>query len=93
MDSDTGRIDGHGSDSGACAALCRSQAVVEFDLSGTILWANDLFLALSGYALEEIVAPAMVSTSLRSVSGSAAIAMNCSLKASSPTRLPRPCVS
>jgi len=55
MDSGTGRIGGHGSDSGAWAALCRSQAVVEFDLSGTILWANDIFLSLSGYPLEEIV--------------------------------------
>jgi methyl-accepting chemotaxis protein len=36
------------------SALDRSQAVVEFDLSGTILNANRNFLSLTGYTLEEI---------------------------------------
>ncbi len=36
-------------------AICRSQAVIEFAPDGTILWANDLFLATMGYALGEIV--------------------------------------
>jgi methyl-accepting chemotaxis protein len=35
-------------------AICRSQAVIEFGLDGTILWANDQFLAALGYALDEI---------------------------------------
>ncbi|KRB79697.1 hypothetical protein ASE00_18450 [Sphingomonas sp. Root710] len=43
------------SDSGAWTAICRSQAVIEFDLSGVILWANQLFLDTMGYRLDEIV--------------------------------------
>ncbi|RDI54860.1 methyl-accepting chemotaxis protein [Microvirga subterranea] len=35
-------------------AIRRSQAVIEFALDGTILSANDNFLSLMGYALEEI---------------------------------------
>ena len=37
------------------AALDRSQAVVEFDPSGTVLAANPNFLDIYGYALDEIV--------------------------------------
>ncbi len=36
------------------AAIDRSQAVIEFDLEGTVLDANDNFLALTGYRLDEI---------------------------------------
>ena len=36
------------------AALRKIQAVIEFDLDGTILHANDTFLRLVGYALGEI---------------------------------------
>ncbi|KKC35967.1 chemotaxis protein [Devosia epidermidihirudinis] len=36
-------------------AIMRSQAVIEFKLDGTILTANDNFLAAIGYSLEEIV--------------------------------------
>lgn len=36
------------------AAINRSQAVIEFDLDGNILSANDNFLAATGYRLEEI---------------------------------------
>ena len=36
------------------AALDRSQAVIEFDLNGTILRANARFLAAMGYSLEEV---------------------------------------
>ncbi|GAB5520793.1 MAG: PAS domain S-box protein [Rhodothermales bacterium] len=39
---------------GKVAAIDRSQAVIEFDLNGTILAANDNFLALMGYSLDEI---------------------------------------
>ena len=39
---------------GQIAAIGKSQAVVEFDLDGTILAANDNFLRAMGYALEEI---------------------------------------
>ncbi|PXW94019.1 methyl-accepting chemotaxis sensory transducer with Pas/Pac sensor [Sphaerotilus hippei] len=40
---------------GRMAAIDRSQAVIEFDMTGRILTANANFLALTGYALEEIV--------------------------------------
>jgi methyl-accepting chemotaxis protein len=30
-------------------AVCASQAVIEFDLAGTVTWANDEFLSLVGY--------------------------------------------
>ena len=40
---------------GRIAAIDRSQAVIEFDLSGTILTANANFLATLGYTLPEIV--------------------------------------
>ncbi len=39
---------------GAWEAMCRSQAVVEFALDGTVLWANDLFLDTMGYALAQV---------------------------------------
>ncbi len=39
---------------GQVAAINRSQAVVEFDLEGTVLNANDNFLKALGYKLEEI---------------------------------------
>jgi len=37
------------------AAINRSQALIEFSIDGTILTANDNFLAIVGYTLEEIV--------------------------------------
>ncbi|MHA7777170.1 methyl-accepting chemotaxis protein [Roseibium sp. M-1] len=39
---------------GQVAAINRSQAVIHFDLDGTILDANDNFLKAMGYALDEI---------------------------------------
>ncbi|MDT3720552.1 PAS domain S-box protein [Pseudomonas oryzihabitans] len=39
---------------GKIAAIHRSQAVIEFDLQGNVLWANDNFLGMTGYALEEL---------------------------------------
>src|SRR5664279_3775908 len=36
------------------AALTKSQAVIEFDLNGTILAANERFLSLLGYTLPEL---------------------------------------
>lgn len=39
----------------AWSAVCRSQAVIEFDTSGTITWANDRFLSLMGYRLSQLV--------------------------------------
>ena len=36
------------------AAIDRSQAVIEFDLNGTILNANENFLSVLGYTLGEI---------------------------------------
>ena len=38
----------------ALAAIQRSQAVIEFELDGTIINANDIFLKTMGYSLEEI---------------------------------------
>ena len=37
------------------AAIGRSQAVIEFELDGTIVTANDNFLAVVGYSLDDIV--------------------------------------
>ncbi|MCO8275579.1 PAS domain-containing methyl-accepting chemotaxis protein [Actinoplanes sp. TRM 88003] len=42
-------------DRGKIAALQRSQAVIEFDLTGKILDANDNFLTTVGYTREEVV--------------------------------------
>ncbi len=39
---------------GQITAISRSQAVIEFDLEGIILTANDNFLATMGYSLDEI---------------------------------------
>ncbi len=39
---------------GQIAAINKSQAVIEFDMDGTILTANDLFLSAMGYTLEEV---------------------------------------
>ncbi|SDT06994.1 PAS domain-containing protein [Actinoplanes derwentensis] len=39
---------------GKVTAIRRSQAVIEFDLAGTVLEANDSFLDLMGYRLDEI---------------------------------------
>ena len=36
-------------------AVCRSQAVIEFDTTGIITWANGRFLSLMGYGLAELV--------------------------------------
>jgi len=40
---------------GQISAIGKSQAVIEFDLDGTIRTANENFLATTGYALDEIV--------------------------------------
>lgn len=39
----------------AWLAVCKSQAVAEFDASGYITWANDVFLLLVGYDLMNLV--------------------------------------
>jgi methyl-accepting chemotaxis protein len=39
----------------AWRAICQSQAVIEFELDGTIAWANNHFLDVMGYGLDEIV--------------------------------------
>jgi methyl-accepting chemotaxis protein len=36
------------------AAINRSQGAIEFDLSGNIIWANENFLNVTGYRLDEI---------------------------------------
>jgi methyl-accepting chemotaxis protein len=41
-------------DAGKVAAIARAQAVIEFNLDGTIITANDNFLAALGYRLDEI---------------------------------------
>lgn len=41
--------------SGQIAAIDKSQAVVEFDMKGNILHANDNFLQMMGYSWEEVV--------------------------------------
>jgi methyl-accepting chemotaxis protein len=50
--------DPHGTDvdlKGQVEAISRSQAVIEFDLDGTIRTANDNFLSVMGYQLDELV--------------------------------------
>ncbi|MGO2514060.1 methyl-accepting chemotaxis protein [Marinomonas polaris] len=39
---------------GQLNALTRSQAIIEFDMSGNVLFANDNFLNALGYSLEEV---------------------------------------
>ncbi len=39
---------------GQIAAICRAQAVIEFDMNGKVLTANDNFLKTLGYTLDEI---------------------------------------
>jgi methyl-accepting chemotaxis protein len=41
-------------DAGRIAAIGRAQAVIEFNLDGTIITANDIFLGAVGYSLAEI---------------------------------------
>lgn len=41
-------------DAGEISAISRVQAVIEFNLDGTIITANDNFLAAVGYRLDEI---------------------------------------
>ena len=41
--------------SGQIAAISKSQAVIEFDLDGVVLSANDKFLAAMGYTLPEVL--------------------------------------
>jgi len=41
-------------DAGKIAAITRAQAVIEFNLDGTIITANDIFLGALGYSLSEI---------------------------------------
>jgi methyl-accepting chemotaxis protein len=45
---------GSGRNDAAWDAICRSQAVIEFDTAGHVLWANALFLDTMGYALSEV---------------------------------------
>ena len=40
--------------SGQIAAIGRSQAVIEFQMDGTIITANDNFLKAFGYTLDEV---------------------------------------
>ncbi|MEQ8348020.1 MAG: PAS domain-containing methyl-accepting chemotaxis protein [Sneathiellaceae bacterium] len=40
--------------SGQIAAIGKSQAVIEFELDGTIRWANENFLNAMGYSLDEV---------------------------------------
>jgi methyl-accepting chemotaxis protein len=40
---------------GQIAAIQRAQGVIEFALDGTITWANEAFLKLVGYTLEEVL--------------------------------------
>ncbi|KQM95266.1 chemotaxis protein [Sphingomonas sp. Leaf22] len=51
---DTGTVRDDALHRGAWEAICRSQAVIEFALDGTILWANDAFLGTMGYTLSEV---------------------------------------
>lgn len=39
----------------AWLAVCKSQAVAEFDTGGYITWANNIFLSLVGYDIDDLV--------------------------------------
>ena len=41
-------------DAGKIAAIGRAQAVIEFNMDGTIVTANENFLGAVGYSLDEI---------------------------------------
>jgi methyl-accepting chemotaxis protein len=45
----------HRDDNGELAAFHRAQAVIEFDLDGHVLNANDNFLSIFGYSLEDVL--------------------------------------
>ena len=45
---------------GQIAAISKAQAVIEFDLSGAVLAANENFLRVMGYSLEEVTLPIRV---------------------------------
>ncbi|MBX9790466.1 MAG: methyl-accepting chemotaxis protein [Pirellulales bacterium] len=47
-------LDQHNDYASIVAAISRSQAIIEFELDGTIITANDNFLRTMGYRLEEI---------------------------------------
>jgi methyl-accepting chemotaxis protein len=49
------RANAAANDRATLAAFEASQAIIQFDLDGTILTANENFLALMGYSLEEVV--------------------------------------
>ncbi|MBO9544480.1 PAS domain-containing methyl-accepting chemotaxis protein [Caulobacter sp.] len=51
---DTGNVDRISDLEGVVAAIQRSQAVIEFNLDGTIITANENFLKTLGYSLSEI---------------------------------------
>ena len=51
----TGAVQDSADKAGQVEAIRRSQAVIEFDLDGKILGANDIFLQVMGYSLPEIV--------------------------------------
>ncbi len=73
-------------DAGKIAAIDRAQAVIEFNLDGTIITANDNFLAALGYSLAEIqgkhhsmfVTPAERDSAPIASSGPSSIAANSS---------------
>lgn len=37
------------------ASIRQSQAMVEFDLNGTVIWANERFLSIVGYAAQDLI--------------------------------------
>jgi methyl-accepting chemotaxis protein len=39
----------------AWEVLCRTRCVIEFDLKGHVLWANDLFLKTMGYRADQVI--------------------------------------
>lgn len=55
MQTDTPKMQNNQRITAAWDALCRSQIVIEFELDGTVKWANDLFLQNMGYKADEIV--------------------------------------
>jgi methyl-accepting chemotaxis protein len=60
-------------DAGKMAAIARSQAVIDLNLDGTIIGANEVLLEGMGYSLPEIVGVTNdMSTSMRRAAAEAA---------------------
>jgi hypothetical protein len=71
------------------AAISRSQAVIEFDLKGNILSANENFCKALGYSLDEISSSCAASSSSLSVESGQISQASVDLQKSAPMAVPQ----